>query len=337
MLNVRVLALISTVSLAACAGDSTSDFDLSDGDTGPAPVTLEEEELDRQRAELAAQLPPAPPVTLAPAAGPLVRRNIRVNGVAREFLLHVPASLEQATPAPLVMIHHGFTMSAMVMANLTSWRAIAEREKIIVAFPNGDMDFGPISSPWNVGLGVCGVGAFVANPIQDDLGFVDAMIADVNAIHPVDKQNVFTTGFSMGGYFANHIGCQRSKLLKAVAPHSGGTYGGDCPSYEPLPVMLVHGTGDGLIAYDCGKQAKDHWVRRNGCSPNNPRTQPVKGGTCEFYQGCKPGADVAMCTFQGMGHGWAGSAGFGLPFDYAGGVRFEDGAEVIWRFFKQYI
>jgi polyhydroxybutyrate depolymerase len=272
------------------------------------------------------------------SSAPLTRRTVRVGAATRSFILHVPSTLPREKPAPFVIVFHGFTMSGELMSTLTSWTKVADREGVIVAFPDGDMTLGPLSSPWNVGTNVCNVGAFVANQIQDDVGFVDALIADVNGVRALDEQRIFAAGFSMGGYLTNHLACQRSRLFRAVAPHSGGTYADGCPAdYRPLPVLVLHGTADGLIPYACGSEAKDYWLTRNGCSRDIASTETVKGGKCEFYRGCEAQGDVGMCTFDGMKHGWAGSDGLGLPFDYAGGTTFDDGAEVIWKFFEQHL
>ena len=51
---------------------------------------------------------------------------------------------------------------------------------------------------------------------------------------------------SMGGYFAHNLGCQLPHgRVRAIAPHSSGTYSGDCPG-APLPVLILHGDSDSL-------------------------------------------------------------------------------------------
>ena len=133
----------------------------------------------------------------------------------------------------------------------------------------------------------------------------------------------------MGGYFSNHIGCQEGQRIRAIAPHSGGTYPGECGG-APIPVMLLHGTGDLLIVQECGTGARDLWLERNGCSSEYER-RPVKGGNCDWYQGCPENAQVVMCLFDGMPHAWAG-APQGL---YGAGPNYENASEMIWDFFKQ--
>jgi poly(3-hydroxybutyrate) depolymerase len=153
------------------------------------------------------------------------------------------------------------------------------------------------------------------------------------------------TGFSMGGYFTNDSGCQRSDL-RAIGPHSGGSHDLASCKGSKKPTLVMHFQGDALIPYMCGSKARDRWVERNGCQLDNPEVKTVKGGSCEYYKGCPADAQVAMCTFeipagqtneQFAGHGWSGGAidgpsgghGFAVP-------ETESATTLSWEFFKKY-
>ncbi len=269
-------------------------------------------------------------------------RSVRVGSADRTFLLYVPSTLDKAKPAPLVSLHHGFTMTGKIMEEVTTWKRIADRDGFVVAFADG----GTYLGPWNVGENVCGSGATVAGSLdQDDLGFVRAIIDSANMSQPINRERVFVAGFSMGGYFANHVGCQGRAFVRAVSAMSGGTYAGSCPG-NPVPVLLIHGDADGLIDYMCATQARGYWVERNGCT-TQVMSETIKGGSCEWNQGCPMGRELGLCTMTGMDHGWAGAPTSGpgawltAPISgnegYGGGVQFEDGAELMWKFFKRYL
>ncbi len=253
-------------------------------------------------------------------------RTIAVDGQERTYMLHIPENLDPNDPASIVFVHHGYTMSGNVMIGLTGFAEVADREGFIAVFPDGEG-----TNPWNVGDDVCGAGTVVNDDDTDDIAFVEAMIDAINADHCVARDEVFVTGFSMGGYFTNHIACQAGDMLRAAAPHSGGTYGGDC-SGAPVPMMILHGDADWLIAPHCGSDARDYWVARNGCSTEVDRID-VKGGYCEYSKGCLAGGDVVLCMFDGMLHGWAGAPTFGPGGLYAGGESYESATELIWSFF----
>jgi poly(3-hydroxybutyrate) depolymerase len=272
--------------------------------------------------------PPASSPCTGKTGAPGTSARMVMNGaLQRTFLVHIPASLDPNAPAPVLLVHHGFTMTGQIMEDITGFDAVADAEGFVVVYPDGGG-----AAPWNVGQGICGVGGAVAG-VEDDFAFVDKMLADVEQSQCLDREHVFVTGFSMGGYFSNHIGCQQGNAkIRAVAPHSGGTYPGECPG-APLPVMIVHGSGDALITPDCGTGAREYWVQRNGCS-QEVESRPVMGGTCEWHMGCPAGAQVVLCMFDGMAHGWAGASTSGANGFYGGGSQFQSATGLIWDFFK---
>lgn len=270
---------------------------------------------------------PGEPCSGKPGAPGTNMRSVMNGTLNRTFLVHVPPTVDPNAPVPILFAHHGFTMTGQTMHDLTGFEAVADREGFVAVFPDGGG-----AAPWNVGTGICGVGAFVGGT-EDDLGFVEKMLDDIAEDQCIDRTHVFLTGFSMGGYFANHVGCQKSDLVRAVAPHSGGTYAADCPG-GPIPVLLLHGTGDALISPMCGTQARDLWVQRNGCSTDFDMV-PVMGGHCERHKGCPEHGQVTLCLFDGMAHGWAGASQQGATGFYGGGQQFENATELVWKFFSE--
>jgi hypothetical protein len=79
----------------------------------------------------------------APSVGVLSSQKLQSSGIERDYLLYTPANLP-AGPVPLVVVLHGGSQDAAKTASEVlptfAWRLIAEREKILVAFPNGLMN-----------------------------------------------------------------------------------------------------------------------------------------------------------------------------------------------------
>jgi polyhydroxybutyrate depolymerase len=260
----------------------------------------------------------------------LTSRSMTVAGFRRTYLVYLPQTLDPNKPAPLVFVMHGYTMSGQDMYNITGYPALADREGVAVAFPDGETGPNSLGAPWNVGTGVCGFGA-AEEATGDDFSFVVAVRADIETDQCVDAAHVFVVGFSMGGYFANHLGCMRPDLARAVAAHSGGThdFGACVPGHKP--VILFHGTADPVIAESCGTQARDYWVTKNGCT-GGVQSTAVDGGSCEYSLGCPPDGQVVLCLFNGLGHAWAG----GAPNQPASDPNYASATELQWAFFKTY-
>jgi polyhydroxybutyrate depolymerase len=260
----------------------------------------------------------------------LTNRSMAVAGLNRTYLVYLPPSLDPNQPAPLVYVHHGWSMSGQAMHDITGYSTLADREGIAVAFPDGEGGPNSILAPWNVGTGVCGGGA-VEEASGDDFSFLEAMKADIQTDQCIDAAHIFVTGFSMGGYFANQVGCMRPDLARAVAAHSGGTH--DFSTCVPghKPVIIFHGTADPVIAEMCGTQARDYWVAKNGCSTDF-MDAGVEGGDCEYSAGCPADGQVALCLFNGLGHAWAG----GAPNMAFSDPNFASATELQWSFYKTY-
>jgi poly(3-hydroxybutyrate) depolymerase len=253
----------------------------------------------------------------------LTNHSMAVGSTMRDYLLYIPETLDPERGVPLVFVHHGASMSGDAMHSVTGFADVADEDGFVVAFPEGTSSL----APWNVGPSVCAPGN-LANGNGDDFAFLDGMIDAIAASHCIDRERVFVTGFSMGGYFSNHVGCAHSDRVRAVAAHSGGTYTGSCDR-SPMPVLIVHGSADGLINLECGTQARDEWVARNGCSSEFDIV-PVAGGGCQEHRDCPAGGQVTLCVFNGMAHGWAGGSGI-----YGGGTSYEDATRLVWDFFAE--
>jgi len=280
-------------------------------------------------------------------------RSLTVAGSKRTYLVYLPPSLDPATPVPLVFVFHGFTMSGLGMYDITQYNLLADAEGIAVAFPDGEGGPDSLTAPWNVanaGQTVCGAGeAEIAT--GDDFAFIDAMKADIANDQCLDAAHEYSTGFSMGGYFSHHIGCYRSDM-RAVGPHSGGTIAdlSACTTGH-MPIIIFHGTTDPIIADGCDDPnaipvagfgaSATLWAAKNGCKSTYTTitTDGDAGGSgqCYLYDGCPADGQVELCTFNGMGHCWAGGSSAGDAGEGLFGCSsYASATQLEWSFFKKY-
>ena len=282
-------------------------------------------------------------------------RSVQVGGTARTYIVYLPQSPDPSKPVPLVYVFHGAGMNASEMFDITQYSAIADSDGIAVAYLDGQgvtsVSTGSSADPWNVSdnaAAVCGLGTFVNNSnAKVDFDFMDAVKADVEKDQCIDAAHVFAGGFSMGGYFSHHVGCDRTDI-HGIAPHSGGTIDdlSVCTSGH-VPVIIFHGTGDTLIAPGCDDPnsaaqsgfppSATLWAAKNGCAKTyttvTEDSDAGGNGQCYVYDGCPADGQVELCTFTGMGHCYAsgGAAGgnFGCP-------TYDSATKLQWNFFKQY-
>ncbi|MGH7280486.1 MAG: alpha/beta hydrolase family esterase [Polyangiaceae bacterium] len=282
----------------------------------------------------------------------LTTRNLTVGGSKRTYIVYLPMNLDPSKPTPFVFVFHGFAMTAQDMVDITQYTTLADSEGFGLAFPEGENGSDMNQPPWNVenpGQTVCGNGQYTSAP-GDDFSFIDAIKGDVAQDQCLDSAHIFSTGFSMGGYFAHHIACYRNDM-SAVAPHSGGTIAdlSVCTTGH-VPILILHGAGDTLIADACDDPTSAPpidgfpasatlWAKKNGCE-STYTTMPAAGagggqGQCYLYDGCPADGQVELCTFTGMNHCWAGGSATGGRPDLAC-PTYASATELEWDFFKKY-
>jgi polyhydroxybutyrate depolymerase len=280
-----------------------------------------------------------------------------VNGTARTYIAYLPQALGATTPAPFVFVFHGAAMDGSEMFDVTQYSTLADSDGIAVGFLDGQ-DTSSVTGtttadPWNVsddGAEVCGLGDLVNNPTAGvDFAFMDAVKADIAQDQCLDSSHVFATGFSMGGYFTHHVGCDRTDI-HAVAPHSGATLASlsSCVTGH-VPIIIFHGAADPLISDGCDDPngtaqsgfppSATLWAQKNGCQTTYTTvTENGMGGgdgQCYVYDGCPAGGQVELCTFTGMEHCWAGGSTTGGGATYAC-PTYASATTLEWNFFKQY-
>ena len=86
----------------------------------------------------------------------------------------------------------------------------------------------------------------------DDVGFVDAIMADVGARLPIDRHRVYASGFSNGANFTARLSVERSNRLAAVAYSAGGLEEAQDTPDRPVPTYVSLGTRDDHILEGTG-------------------------------------------------------------------------------------
>ena len=230
----------------------------------------------------------------------------------------VPADLDPATPAPLVVVLHGYTASGAIQSEYFGFRVEAARRGMVLVHPDGTVD--PRGDRfWNATDACCNFfGADV-----DDVEYLSAVVQHVAQIHPIDPDRIFLAGHSNGGFMSYRFACERADLVAAVVSLAGAmpVDASSCTPSEPVSVVQVHGTLDTVIGYDGGEflgrihpssaTSVDDWRVRNGCkgdlAPTDRRLDldaAVDGAETriEAVGGCPAGGSVERWTIEDGSH-----------------------------------
>jgi poly(3-hydroxybutyrate) depolymerase len=226
--------------------------------------------------------------------------NIDVDGTAREYILSMPDNYDPAKRYKLIFGFHWRGANAIDIENNDFYglRNIADDTAIFV-------------SPDSFGDGW-------TNSNGEDIAFTQALVNHIKAEACVDESRVFSLGFSYGGMMSFAVGCALGDVFRAIAPFAGALYSGCEDGTTPVAMWGSHGYsngGDGVVPIANGREGRDVFLERNGCSDE---TVPVQPDECVSYQGCKAGYPVTWCEWDG---------GHSTP-------RFA--TDAVWDFFSQF-
>ncbi len=271
--------------------------------------------------------------------------ELRLNhaGSERRFIVHVPKTYRTDRPAPLVLALHGGGGSMEVMARDRLYGLVAQSEASgwIVVFPNGYSRLAGKLATWNAGI-CCGA---ARDKGSDDVGFLRAVVADVQQRLRIDPQRIFATGMSNGGMMSYRLACEASDVFRAIAAVAGTDGTTACRPGRPVPVFHLHAKDDDRVLFNGGSGSAsdthadfvsvpatvDKWARLNACSAPAQRVLDKPGVVCEVRSGCQDGAEVRLCVTDSGGHAWPG----GRKALGGRGSDALDATQAIWDFFER--
>lgn len=284
-------------------------------------------------------LPPdsgAPPPSACSAGAPVpasARRSVRANGLAREYILHVPRGYARSATA-VVFNFHGWNSNAAAQQSRSRMDATSDREGFIVVYPQG------VGDSFNAGGTCCGP-ALDRN--LDEAAFVRAILDDLDDVLCLDRRRVYATGMSNGGFLSYRFACEQADLFAAVAPVAAIVSVPSCTPSRPVPVLHFHGSADILVpvagrpTWSPPVPSLDEtllgWRQRNGCTGASTVTYQMGDVTCEAWTNCRGGATVERCLVDDGGHTWPGGEPaplFGLT------TRDISASDYMWRFFSRH-
>ena len=239
--------------------------------------------------------------------------NITVGGLNRSYNVIVPNNL--GNNRPLLIFCHGYSQDANWMQNsefkneTVSMEAVCDTAKFVCVFPNG------IDNAWDTGG-------------DRDINFIKAIIDKMADQYKIDRNRVYLGGFSMGGMLTYHAMNKIPDLIAAFCPVSGYPMGGATANANarPIPILHIHGTGDGTCSFSGVQPALNVWINHNGC----PTTAKVKnsyngfsGAKMHTWAPGNEGVEVKLLELADKGH-WICKE----PQVYTG--------KEIWNFCKNY-
>ena len=305
-----------------------------------APIALAAVLLGACAASDGTSAPPCAPATrsAAPApASPLL--------AARPYTLDVPSNYDAATPAPLLVVLHGFASDGFRHEKYFGLGPVALAHGALLLVVHGNKDPNGLRF-WNAGDACCDL--WGSHP--DDVAYLDAALDDVARRYSVDPKRVFLVGHSNGGFMATRYACERADRVAGFVSLAGAgpIDATKCAPTSPVAALQVHGDADDTIKFAGGdlsdpqlmerarksgmkvpetlhagpypgaRATIEMWAARNGCTGSDTSApaidldRKIEGAETkvERWQGCKGGA-AELWTIQGGSHSPELSPGWG--------------------------
>jgi poly(3-hydroxybutyrate) depolymerase len=237
-----------------------------------------------------------------------VTKSFTVDGTTHSCVWYVPAGINKP---PVVFFIHGANGNGAAFENETKGDAVADKEKFIPVYP---------SASSNGGSGVWADMSGTTN-----FPFFMAVLDTLDARYQIDRNRIYMTGFSQGGFISFVAGCKYSAIFAAIAPVSGHA-GQPCTLKRPVPVFLTFGAQEDKTSF---VNDLNIWLKLDSCPSTPTITRPYPASnpqskvTRVTYGPCAQGTYVIMDSISGQGHQWPSTANLNQ-------------AEETWAFCKQY-
>jgi poly(hydroxyalkanoate) depolymerase family esterase len=267
-----------------------------------------------------------------PEGADFARRRHECGHGARDYRLYVPSSRSEGVQGLILMLH-GCTQSPEDFAVGTGMNAAAERNRMMVVYPEQERTHNA-SLCWNwFRPGDQG-------PSAGEAALLASLAASVVAEHGLPPERVYAAGLSAGGAMAAILAHRRPDVFRAAGVHSGlapgsaqdvvsafaAMRGDPAPAAEALraPAIIFHGSADTTVApVNAGRIAGqlDETGRRAG---------QARGRSFDVLTGRNAaGHPVEVWRIDGGGHTWSGGRPEGSHTDPAG----PDASAEMVRFF----
>ena len=154
------------------------------------------------------------------------RFTTMVDGIEREYYVHVPQSYRGDVGVPVVFMLHGTSGDGLRFYNISGWKEVGEAENLLSVYPSSGKycikeDDGTVkhTTKWN---------AFPSNwdfcasetPL-DDIKFFRQIIDELKTRYKVDSKRLYIVGFSNGGQMAYRCAFEMSDVFAAVVESAG--------------------------------------------------------------------------------------------------------------------
>jgi polyhydroxybutyrate depolymerase len=252
--------------------------------------------------------------------------NVTVDGASRPYYIYIPKSHTAGQKTPVVFVLHPMTKDAAWAEQNMGWDKCADHNGFIVVYGQAASSNGT----WNAGLT-----RSERATGSDDVGYLSAVMNDVEANQSIDMSQVFMVGFSSGAIMTAKFGSTEPNTLSAVGTVEGITGYATRDAFvpgAPLSMIAFRGTADMVTPYSSDTLSTlfktylwsatgtaTDWAQADGCTATPSNSQIADNLQLTDYTGGTQGSEVQLVTVNGGKHEYK-----------------ESYTDIIWKFFASH-
>ena len=171
----------------------------------------------------------------------------------RSYHVKPPDDWDGVTPLPVMLHFHGWARQGTLIVKHGRISGATRKRGVLLLAPNG---LGKTWDFWDAG--------------SRDTEFAAAVIEDAAKRYPIDRSNIFVSGYSYGSAMAWRYACENGSEVRALLAVSGTLNQNEDCDTAPIEVRHVHGLRDTVLDYPFGPDGDELyptalWRRMLGC------------------------------------------------------------------------
>lgn len=227
-----------------------------------------------------------PPVLAKRSAGcgtsrPAASGTTYTTPSGRTFHVWGPASYDPQKAYPVALVYHGWKVDGRAFQGWFEMEKYVSNQAFVV-YPDASGGLWDLSG-------------------QSDLVFFDEMTKMLEGTYCTDPSRVLGFGFSYGGHFMSHLGCERAGHVKALVIGAAGGEG-KIEGCGRLPVLYTHRTKDLDEVISGAYASAARWAKRNGCTTEIATVDAQMN--CSTHVKCSAPGSVTFCEDTFFDPGW---------------------------------
>lgn len=167
-----------------------------------------------------------------PSPGKQVEQKLTLDNKAIPYLIHLPKDYASSNKWPLMLFLHGRGESFGPLSIVKKWGPPKMAER-------GD------SLPFVLVSPQCPTNSSWGHPSQQEL--LLGLLDHIEKTYKIDRDRVYLTGLSMGGYGSWQLAADHPDRFAAVVPICGGGKPENAGKLKDLPIWVWHGTEDRAV------------------------------------------------------------------------------------------